>query len=236
MQRPASPLPDMAPADMPEDLRKLHAASTEVVGEAERIEVFAAHPDLYRWYQRGRDPGTRRHRGHADRLDQADAHLRPGYPRGQLPRAGGRATVNSVHCFDWVGHHSRRQPHDIAVANADSPFALTWAELEGRVARLAHLLADFGQVRRRDRVALLAENDARYFEVQFACIRLGAVFVPLNIRLSPAELRATLDDAGPRVLIHDTGLAALAADLSGPPGGLTRLQWDDSPNSTRTTG
>jgi hypothetical protein len=41
----------MAPADMPEDLRKLHAASTEVAGEAERIEVFAAHPDLYRWYQ-----------------------------------------------------------------------------------------------------------------------------------------------------------------------------------------
>jgi fatty-acyl-CoA synthase len=140
--------------------------------------------------------------------------------------------VNSAHCFDWVGYHSRRRPHDIAVANADSPFALTWAELEGRVARLAYLLAGFGQVRRRDRVALLAENDARYFEVQFACIRLGAVFVPLNIRLSPAELRATLDDAGPLVLIHDTGLAALAADVSGPPGGLTLLRWDDSPSST----
>ena len=140
--------------------------------------------------------------------------------------------MNSAHCFDWVGYHSRRRPHDIAVANADSPFALTWAELEGRVARLAHLLAGSGQVKRRDRVALLAENDARYFEVQFACIRLGAVFVPLNIRLSPAELRATLDDAGPLVLIHDTGLAALAADVSGPPGGLTLLQWDDSPSST----
>jgi fatty-acyl-CoA synthase len=140
--------------------------------------------------------------------------------------------VNSAHCSDWVGYHSRRRPHDIAVANADSPFALTWAELEGRVARLAYLLAGFGQVKRRDRVALLAENDARYFEVQFACIRMGAVFVPLNIRLSPAELRATLDDAGPLVLIHDTGLAPLAADVSGPPGGLTLLQWDDSPSST----
>ena len=51
MQRPASPLAHTAPADMPEDLRQLHAASTEVVGEAERIEVFAAHPELYRWYQ-----------------------------------------------------------------------------------------------------------------------------------------------------------------------------------------
>jgi alkylhydroperoxidase family enzyme len=36
---------------MPEDLRQLRDASLQVVGEAERIEVFAAHPDLYRWYQ-----------------------------------------------------------------------------------------------------------------------------------------------------------------------------------------
>jgi alkylhydroperoxidase family enzyme len=50
MRRPASPLTHVAATDMPEDLRQLHAASLEVVGEAERIEVFAAHPDLYRWY------------------------------------------------------------------------------------------------------------------------------------------------------------------------------------------
>jgi hypothetical protein len=62
MRRPASPLTHVTATDMPEDLRQLHAASLEVVGEAERIEVFAAHPDLYRWY-----------------------HLRPGHPRGQLP-------------------------------------------------------------------------------------------------------------------------------------------------------
>jgi fatty-acyl-CoA synthase len=118
------------------------------------------------------------------------------------------------------------------VANADSAFALTWAQLEGRVARLAHVLADFGHIQRGDRVALLAENDARCFEVQFACIRLGAVFVPLNIRLSPAELQATFSDADPRLLIHDTGFAALAAEVSGPAGGLTLLGWDDSPGST----
>jgi alkylhydroperoxidase family enzyme len=35
---------------MPDDLRRMHATSVDVVGEAERIEVFAAHPELYRWY------------------------------------------------------------------------------------------------------------------------------------------------------------------------------------------
>jgi fatty-acyl-CoA synthase len=134
-------------------------------------------------------------------------------------------------CFDCVDHHSRRRPDDVAVANADSPFALTWAQLEGRVSRLAHLLTGAGLVRRGDRVALLAENDLRYFEVQFACIRLGAAFVPLNIRLSPGEIRAMLDDAGPRLLIHDTRFAGLAAEVS-EPGGLPLLRWDDGPGRT----
>lgn len=56
-------------------------------------------------------------------------------------------------CCDWVAYHSRRRPDEVAVANADSPFALTWTQLEARVARLAHLLAGIGPVRRGDRAA-----------------------------------------------------------------------------------
>lgn len=137
-------------------------------------------------------------------------------------------------CFDWAGYHGRRRPDTVAVANADSPFALTWAQLEGRVARLAHVLTDLG-VRRGDRVALLAENDARYFEVQFACIRLGAAFVPLNIRLGPAELQAMLDDAGPALLIHDSASTARVAVAAGSATGLTLLRWDDGPVGTPYT-
>jgi alkylhydroperoxidase family enzyme len=50
MRRPASPFTHINPEDMPEDLRRYHKASMDQVGEAERIEVFANHPALYRWY------------------------------------------------------------------------------------------------------------------------------------------------------------------------------------------
>jgi hypothetical protein len=40
----------IAPEDMPEDLQRYYSASMDQVGEAERIEVFANHPALYRWY------------------------------------------------------------------------------------------------------------------------------------------------------------------------------------------
>jgi fatty-acyl-CoA synthase len=130
--------------------------------------------------------------------------------------------------FDWPARHAAQRPDDIAVATADSGFQLTWAEVEQRVARLAYLLAsDFG-VGPGDRVALLAESDARYFEVQFAAIRLGAIFVPLNVRLSEVELAAVLADCTPHVLIHDPGFAAIARRVAARP-----LAWDDGPAGSK---
>src|SRR5262249_32645822 len=60
-------------------------------------------------------------------------------------------------------------------------------------------------------------------EVQFACGRLGAIFVPLNVRLTVPELEYIVGDAAPIVMIHDSELADTAlkvADLCKVPGRL----------------
>lgn len=43
-------------------------------------------------------------------------------------------------------------------------------------------------VRRGDRVAFLGPNHPATIVVLLACLRLGAIFIPLNWRLAPAEL------------------------------------------------
>ena len=48
--KPHSLLEHVSPDELPDDLRTLHRSSLDAVGEAERIEVFGSHPDLYRWY------------------------------------------------------------------------------------------------------------------------------------------------------------------------------------------
>lgn len=58
-----------------------------------------------------------------------------------------------------------------------------------------------------DRVATLARNAAELVILNLACARLGALYVPLNWRLSPVELRQILADATPRILIGDRRLA-----------------------------
>ena len=72
------------------------------------------------------------------------------------------------------------------------------------ISRLATHLRDRLGVIRGDRVAVLALNTTDTLEVQFACFRIGAVFLPLNTRLTVPELQFIVGDASPKVMIHDT--------------------------------
>jgi fatty-acyl-CoA synthase len=114
---------------------------------------------------------------------------------------------------DWVTYHAQHRPDAVALADVDAGAAVTWRQLEDRVGRAAQLLVGLG-VGRGDRVALVAENDVRIFELQFACMRVGAILVPLNWRLAESELRQHLVEADPKLLVHDQDWAQLGANLS----------------------
>ena len=58
-------------------------------------------------------------------------------------------------------------------------------------------------MQRGDRVLLLSKSCTEAFELQFACARIGAIFVPANWRLSAAELAWIAADCAPRVVFHD---------------------------------
>ena len=75
----------------------------------------------------------------------------------------------------------------------------TYREFGERVARLAGALGDLG-VQPGDRVAFLSTNCHRLLEAYYGVLEAGAVLLPLNIRLSPAELAYNLNDSGARLL------------------------------------
>lgn len=78
----------------------------------------------------------------------------------------------------------------------------TYADLQARVELVAAGLAA-GGVNRGDRVGLLAFNNPLYFVVLHATARLGAIFVPLNFRLSGAEHSYIINDAEIHTLLVD---------------------------------
>ena len=67
----------------------------------------------------------------------------------------------------------------------------SWAETVDRVARVAGGLSELG-VQHGDRVAILALNSDRYFELMYAIPWLGAAMVPINTRLATPEVEYIL--------------------------------------------
>jgi fatty-acyl-CoA synthase len=120
----------------------------------------------------------------------------------------------SVRYYDWIAHYGRRNPAKAALIDLASGRRFSYGELDARVSRLATHLRDALKVARGDRVAVLALNTTDTLEVQFACFRLGAVFLPLNNRLTVPELQFIVGDAAPVVMIHDDDLAETALTVA----------------------
>jgi fatty-acyl-CoA synthase len=109
----------------------------------------------------------------------------------------------------WAARRARKSPHALAVLHRDRSF--TYLELHERSLRLAARLRAAG-LERGEAVAYLGPNHPAYLETLFAAGILGAVFVPLNTRLSPGEIEYCLADSGARVLIHTPGFASAAGE------------------------
>ncbi len=122
--------------------------------------------------------------------------------------------ILAVRYYDWIAHFGRRTPHKPAVVDLASGREFTYAQFDARISRLAAYLRERLNIKRGDRVAVLALNTTDTLEVQFACGRLGAVFLPLNTRLTVPELQYIVGDAAPALMIHDAELADVATSVA----------------------
>jgi len=97
--------------------------------------------------------------------------------------------------------YAREQyPDNTAVVCGDHRY--TYGQFADRSARLAGALRAHG-MRPGDRVAFLSPNCHRLLEAYYGVLEAGAVLLPLNVRLAPAELAYILNDAGARMLFLD---------------------------------
>ncbi|MFI0259775.1 long-chain fatty acid--CoA ligase [Streptomyces sp. NPDC017056] len=99
----------------------------------------------------------------------------------------------------WPARRARRTPHRTALIHDGAP--VSYAALHAHTTHVARTLLLHG-VRKGDRVAHLGPNRPAFVASLFAAGLLGAVFVPLNTRLTPAELTYQLADCGARVLLR----------------------------------
>lgn len=125
----------------------------------------------------------------------------------------------------YPGLHAQRTPDRLAAVMADTGETRTYAELDERSTRLAHVLRAAG-LQGGDGVAVLSTNALEALEVYWAAMRSGLYITAVNHHLGTAEVAHIVRDAGSRILIVSADKADVAtAVVSHTPDIVRRLAY-----------
>jgi fatty-acyl-CoA synthase len=121
---------------------------------------------------------------------------------GNVGNVGGAGNVGR-----WLRDRARTTPRRTAIVCGD--VRVTYGELNERAELLAAGLLAAGSAP-GDRVATLTGNSPEHVELLFACAKAGLILVPLNVRLTAAELSFQLKNAEPAALFASPAMLDLA--------------------------
>ncbi len=118
-----------------------------------------------------------------------------------------------IRAEDWVAFHADRTPEKTAFIDQYLNRSFSYATFHQRITWLTGYLKQTWDVKSGDVLAILAKNCVEYYEFQYACMRLGAIMLPLNWRLAVPELLFILNDADAKGIVYDTDLTHMIPAL-----------------------
>src|SRR3954454_8991 len=130
-----------------------------------------------------------------------------------------------INLSSFIAFHARRTPDRCALKYRGEE--ISYADFDGRIRRVGGLLASQG-IDAGDVVAVVMKNSTASLELAFATSHIGAVFLPINYRLSADEVAYIVGNSGARILVADEEFASIAA------GGVPMALLDEAAQSGAT--
>ena len=161
--------------------------------------------------------GDHEHLDHLSRLTPA-----PGFTHSTLTVNLSTSWMSSMYPGTWAAS----TPDKPALVIAETGQTTTYAELDERSLRLAHVFADAGLVT-GDVVALISDNAPEAYEVYWAALRSGLYVTAVNHHLSPDEAAYIVNDCGAKALVvsRRQGRAGRGDGRAGRRPGAAGLRW-----------
>ena len=92
-----------------------------------------------------------------------------------------------INFYDWAEYQSKMHPNKIAITDYFLNKKISYKELNLSSCKISSFLQTKG-IGHNDRIAILSKNHSIFFELQFACSKIGSIMVPLKWRLTANEL------------------------------------------------
>ena len=105
-----------------------------------------------------------------------------------------------LHAADLLSRRAELTPDRLALLDLHTGEEYTYRQLNERANRLANFMRSLG-VEKGDRVSILAQNCIHYVDLLYGLGKIGAIFAPLNWRLTAHELTYIADDCRPKVMV-----------------------------------
>ncbi|MCC8936053.1 AMP-binding protein [Bradyrhizobium sp. Arg68] len=113
-----------------------------------------------------------------------------------------------INLSSFIAFHARRTPDRCALKYRGED--ISYADFDLRIRQAGGWLAGQG-IGHGDVVAVLMKNSTAFLELVFATSHIGAVFLPINYRLSADEVGYIVGNSGARLLIADEEFAEIVA-------------------------
>ncbi len=108
--------------------------------------------------------------------------------------------------------HARTDPGKPALIVAETGEQVSFAELDARSNRAAHLFRAKG-LQAGDTIALCLENSPAFYDIAWGAQRAGLFFVCISTKLTAPEVDYILKDSGARLVVVSASLASVTAEV-----------------------
>jgi fatty-acyl-CoA synthase len=137
----------------------------------------------------------------------------PRYGESLMYRAGDYSIDQEFHWIgDWVGKRAMLTPHKEAIFDNITKKRYSFKDLNLRANKLARVLVKQG-VAKGDRVAMFSSNRIECVDLFLATGKIGAIFVPFNIRLSISETEYLIKKTKPSLFFYDPALESKVLEI-----------------------
>lgn len=114
---------------------------------------------------------------------------------------------------DWILKRVELSPEKCALINVHTDERWTYSKLREQIDKWVAFF-EKKQYEKGERIVVLSINSIELFPIMFACSISGLIYVPLNWRLSKAELLAILEDCDASVLLYEAGFEETAKSMT----------------------
>lgn len=105
--------------------------------------------------------------------------------------------------LDWLANWAKYTPNRMFLHEHQRDVQWNYSDFNLRANALADYLLNQYKIKKDDRIAIYSKNKSEHVILFLACIKLGALLVPLNFRLMPRELDILIKDADPKLFFYD---------------------------------